>query len=63
MSNEVEGWVKRFRVLDAQEEEVIDDSAHYRSLLGRGSEEPARRTTAQAEQPRPKSTHASRASR
>ena len=56
MSNEVETWVKRFRVLDAQEEEVIDDSAQYRSMLGRRSEEkggrPAVQTEAKARKPR-----------
>lgn len=49
MSNEVETWVQRFRVLDKQEEEVIDDSDHYRALLTHGREEQARRTAAQAE--------------
>ena len=49
MSNEVETWVHRFRVLDKQEEEVIDDSDHYRALLTHAREEPSRRTTAQAE--------------
>jgi len=49
MSNDVDAWVQRFRALDAQDEEVIDDSAHYRALLGHGSEEQARRTTTQAE--------------
>jgi hypothetical protein len=49
MSNEVETWVKRFRVLDTQEEEAIDDSAQYRSLLGHVREEQVRRTATPAE--------------
>jgi hypothetical protein len=49
MSNEVETWVQRFRVLDTQEEEeAIDDSVQYRALLAHGREEQGR-TTAQAE--------------
>jgi len=49
MSNDVDAWVRHFRVLDAREEEVIDDNAHYRALLGHRSEEQGRRTTIQAE--------------
>jgi hypothetical protein len=49
MSNEVESWVQRFRVLDTQEEEVIDDSVQYRALLPLGREEQGRRSAAQAE--------------
>jgi hypothetical protein len=41
MSNEVEAWVQRFRVLDKQEEEVVDDSVQYRALLVHGREEQA----------------------
>jgi len=49
MSNEVEAWVQRFRVLDTREEEAIDDSVQYRALLAHGREEQGRRTAAQAE--------------
>jgi hypothetical protein len=50
MSNEVETWVQRFRVLDTQEEEeAIDDSVQYRALLAHGREEQGRRTTPQVE--------------
>jgi len=49
MKKDVGPWVQRFGALDAQEEEVVDDSAHYRALLGRESEEKARRATTQPE--------------
>ncbi|HEY4038293.1 MAG TPA: hypothetical protein VGM15_05680 [Burkholderiaceae bacterium] len=49
MSNEVDTWVKRFRVLDTQEEEAIDDSVQYRALLVQGREEQVRRNATQAE--------------
>ena len=35
-------WLKRFRALDAQEEEAVDDSSGYRALLPQAPESKAR---------------------
>ena len=41
-ADNIDQWLKRFRACDAQEEEIIDDSAHYRSLLRQdGTPQPA----------------------
>ena len=49
MSNDIEAWVQRFRALDAQNEEVVDEGANYRALVEHASEERVRPTATQAE--------------
>jgi hypothetical protein len=39
----VNGWLQRFGVLDAEEEEVIDQGPEYRALLGEQASNPERR--------------------
>ena len=44
MGADVNRWLERFRILDAEDEEVIDQSPEYRALMGDQTLKPERRS-------------------